>query len=397
MKNLFLLLCLIGYSTYAQDITTVDSILQAVNLDDTSHVRSVVDALNISKKIEYEKGEAKAYHYLGYIYNIKGNFTLSMQKEMMAEQLYKSIGDDEMRAKACISIAYTFHMLQSPEKQLEYSKLAIELSKEDSLKAYAYNNIGRAQMALGKIDSSFSSFMTAVTLAERSGKIKEIPLFFTGLGNAYIKVKMYDSALVAFWKIQRYAEGNPTQLARMYLNIGTCHDLKGEKQFAELNYLESIALAVKSESGWACLNYAELLYKMGQEDKARAYLAKGLQFDYDLGHLGRTLHAMKMFEQSSTVRDCLYVHATKDFERLRSECVSVAGIESDLRNAREKAALKEASDWKGKMLITLILIGTIAFVMIGIYVWSVRDKIAEYRISFDKIRARIQEAKNRPT
>jgi tetratricopeptide (TPR) repeat protein len=385
VKNLFLLICFLAYGASAQDITTVDSILNSVNLDDSSHVHRIVTALNISKKIEYEKGEARSYHFLGYIYCIKRNFPLSMEKYMMAEQLYKSIGDDEKRAKVCISIAYVFNALKSYEKEIKFANQAVHLSKEDSLKAYAYNSIGRSQMALGKTDSAFNSFMTAVKLAEKSGKIKEVPLFLTGLGNAYIKVKMYDSAIVSFWKIQRYANGDLIQLSRMYNNIGVCHHLKGELQNAELNYLESIALSVKSESGGACLNYAELLYNMGQPEKARSYLAKGLQFDYDLGHLGRTLHAMKMFEQSSTVRDCLYVHATRDFEQLRSECVTVAGIESDLRNAREKAALSQAAEADRKLLWTGLLIGFVTISLMGKYLWDARHKILYARKSVEKI------------
>jgi tetratricopeptide (TPR) repeat protein len=353
------LLSLITFASLSQDILKVDSLLNSVNRDDSAQVHRVVDALNLAKKIEYEKGEAKAYLYLGYIYCVKRNFPLSMEKYMYADELYKSIGDDEMRAKACIGMAYTFHEMKSPEKVIHYAKLVLKLSKQDSLKAYAYNSIGRGQMALGRTDSAFNSFMTAVKLAEKSGKVKNVHLFFTGLGNAYIKVKMYDSAIVSFWKIQRYANGDTKQLAWMYNNIGVCHHFKKEYQYAELNYLESIALGVKSESGGACLNYAELLHETGNEEKARAYLAKGLQFDYDLGHLGRTLFEMQLFKESSMVRDCLYIHATRDFEQLRSECVTVAAIESDLRNAREKAALKEASDWKGKMLITLLLVGLV--------------------------------------
>jgi hypothetical protein len=38
-----------------------------------------------------------------------------------------------------------------------------------------------------------------------------------------------------------------------------------------------------------------------------------------------------------------------------------------LRNAREKAALKEASDWKGKMLITGLCIGVIALISVAKY------------------------------
>jgi tetratricopeptide (TPR) repeat protein len=175
------------------------------------------------------------------------------------------------------------------------------------------------------------------------------------------------------------------QLSRMYNNIGVCHHLKGEFLNAELNYLEAIALAVKSESGGACLNYAELLYNLGQPEKARSYLAKGLQFDYDLGHLGRTLHAMKMFEQSSNVRDCLYVHATRDFEQLRSECVTVAGIESDLRNAREKAALSQAAESDRRLLWTGGLIGLTVVILMGKYLWDARHKLSMAKRSITRI------------
>jgi hypothetical protein len=154
---------------------------------------------------------------------------------------------------------------------------------------------------------------------------------------------------------------------------------------AELNYLESIALAVKSESGGACLNYAELLFETGYPEKSRSYLAKALQFDYDLVHLGRTLYAVEMYKESSMVRDCVYVHATRDFEQLLPECVSIAMIESDLRNAREKAALEEASEAKTTAMWTMVLVGVVAIGLLGNYLWDARHKILSYKRTDEKI------------
>jgi tetratricopeptide (TPR) repeat protein len=370
MKRLLFLLCFCAYNTFAQDITSVDSILTTVNLDDSSHIHRIVRALELSKIIEYEKGEARCYHFLGYIYNIKGNFPLSMEKYLMAEQLYKNIGDNEKMAHVNINVAYLYDRLKDYEKEIAASKKAISLTKLDSMKAYGYNCMGRAEMVMGNIAESIKNFNKAIEIKEQTGDANDIHDFLNSMGNAFIKAKMYDSAIATFWRIQRYAHGSTKILSRMYNNIGVCHHFKGQKQFAELNYLESIILDVKSESGGACLNYAELLYQMGQPEKAKSYLAKGLSYDYDLGHLGRTLHAMRMFEQSSIVRDCLYVHATKDFEKLRSNSVSIAVIESDLRNAREQSALKEANEWKGKMLWTWLAISVVAAIAVGKYMWD---------------------------
>jgi tetratricopeptide (TPR) repeat protein len=363
MKRLTLFLLLLAGTTYAQNPYTVDSILSKADIDDTSSIHQVVQALDISRTIEYEKGEAKAYHYLGYVYNIKGNFSLSMEKYRTAEQLYKSIGDNEKRAHVQINLAYLYNRLQDHDQETLCAIEAIKITEKDSIKAYGWNCIGRAQMALGRIDSAFNCFTRAIEIKEKFGQTEDIHDFLNSMGNALIKGKKYDSAIAVFWRIQGYANDRPKVLARMFNNIGVCHHLLNQYQMAELNYLESIALAVKAESGGACLNYAELLHQMGQPEKAKSYLAKGLQFDYDLGHLGRTLHAMKMFEQSSNVRDCLYVHATRDFEKLRAHSVSVAMIESDLRNAREKAALHEANKAKTDLLITILAVTALSVAM----------------------------------
>jgi tetratricopeptide (TPR) repeat protein len=212
MKRLLLLLCLVAFSSSAQDIATVDSILKSVDLDDSAHVHRIVEALNLSKKLEYEKGEAQAYDYLAYIYCVKRNFKLSIEKNLMAADLYKSIGDDESRAKSYVSIAYAYNEMKLPKEVIRYANMTLDLSKQDSLRAFAYNSLGRGQMALGKTTESFKNFMTAVKRAEDCGKINKVHLFLTGLGNAYLKRKMYDSAIASFWRIQRYANGDTTIL-----------------------------------------------------------------------------------------------------------------------------------------------------------------------------------------
>lgn len=379
VKNLLLIVCLLSNNIFAQTFSTVDSLLENTNVDDSSQIYQAVKALNLSKELEYQKGEARSYHVLGYMYSVKKNYPKAMEKYFQARQKFKEIGDKNREALVCVSLAYAFHALKDYEKEKQYCRDVLMLSTVDSTRAYAYNSIGRAEMAEGNVKRAVASFNRAIIIMDNNGLTHKIYKFYTNLGVSYQKVHMYDSAIMTFWKIDRYAYKRPDVLAQMYMNIGVSYHLKGDYDNAELNYLESISMGNKDCSGKSCLNYAELLHQMGEKNKAKQYLAHGLTYDYDLGHLGRTLFAMEMFKESAQVRDSLFNHATKDYEQLMKTSVNIATVESDLRNAREKAALKEIAEYKSKWMWAVAGISFLLLAMAGKYLWDCRHKIQSFR------------------
>lgn len=385
MKNLFLLVCFISFTSFAQNIATVDSLLTTIDVDDTSHIHRTIDVLNLSKQLQYDKGEANAYHKLGFIYNVKNSFPLSMEKYYKAIELYKGIGDQERVAAVKVNIAYVFNRMKDFDNEIKHAEEALKITKDDSLRAYAYTSIGKGLMGLGKTKEAIEAFNKAVDIKIKTGQSHDLHKFYNALGVAYIRSHQYDSAISTLWKINRYGHGRIDVIARMYNNLGVAHHFKKEYQNAELNYLEAVALDDRCESGSACLNYAELLHETGHKQKARHYLARALDKEYELGHLGRTLFAMEMYKESALVRDSLFTHATKDFQQIRKESVSIATIESDLKNAREKAALKEASEANMKLAWAVGLISFLVLAMAGKYIWSCRHKLKGARDLINKL------------
>jgi tetratricopeptide (TPR) repeat protein len=146
VKNLLLIVCFFAYNTYAQNFYTVDSILNTVNVEDSSHIHQTIEALNLAKQLGYDKGEARAFHCLGFIYTMKGSFPLSMEKYLRAADLYKHIGNEEKRAVVLVNIAYVFHRMKDYEQEIKYAEEALAISKEDSIKGYAYSCLGKAKM-----------------------------------------------------------------------------------------------------------------------------------------------------------------------------------------------------------------------------------------------------------
>lgn len=374
-----------AYNTFAQTFSTVDSLLENVDVDDSSQIYNAVKALNTAKMLEYQKGEAKAYHVLGYMYSVKKNFPRAMEKYLQARQLYKEIGDSNREALVCVNLAYAYHELKDYEKEKKYCREVLSISKIDSTRAYAYNAIGKAEMAEGNIKEALVNFNQAINIMEEKGLTKTVYKFYNNLGVSYQKKKMYDSAVMTFWRINRYAYQRPHVLAQMFMNIGVSYHLKGDYENAELNYLESISIGSKDCSGKACLNYAELLYQKGEKGKAKQYLAHGLTYDYDLGHLGRTLFAMEMYKESALVRDSLFNHATKDYEQLMKTSVNIATIESDLKNAREKAALKEIAEYKSKWMWAVAGISFLLLAMAGKYLYNYRSLLTNVKLNNKKI------------
>jgi tetratricopeptide (TPR) repeat protein len=370
-KKLLLALCLLfSNAAFPQNIHTIDSVLQTVNVSDSSHINKTIYALNLARTLNYEKGQANALHTLGFLYECKGNYPLALEKYLQCEYIRSKTGEDNLRAQVLVNIAYLYDKVKDYNSEIRYANEALKIAKEDSLKCFAYVSLGKGYLNKGYNDLAIEFFNTSITIKKEKGLTSSLYKDYSSLGNAYIKVKKYDSAIISFSKIYGYSSGKKDILARMYNNLGVSYHFKGDYKEAEQNYLESINLNVKDESGDACLNYAELLYQLGEKNKANEYLNKALDYNYNLAHLGRTLHFMERFEESSEVRDCLYRHSNMNYELLNHDGLKVARIENETLHERERQALKAKYETERKYKFMVISLSILFIGLIFKYVWD---------------------------
>jgi tetratricopeptide (TPR) repeat protein len=370
-KKLLLALCLIfSFNVFSQNIATVDSLLELSNSDDTSHISLSIQALNLAKTLDYEKGQGRALHKLGYQYEKKGNYPLAIQKYLQSEYIRNKTGEDEMRGFVYINIAFLYDKVKDYDSEIRYAEQALKIVKSDSLKCFAHNSMGKAYLNKGIYDSALHHFNTSIAIKEKKGNKSSLHREYNGLGNALIKAGNYDAAIRAFSKIYNYAMVDKKILAKMNNNIGVCYHSLGNFQEAEHYFLEAIKYNNREESGDACLNYAEILFLNGQAEKANEYVAKALTYNYDLAHLGRTLHALHRFEESSQVRDSLYRHATTNYEFLNQDGLEVARIENEMLHERERVALREKYETERKYKFTVICIFVLCIGLIIKYLWE---------------------------
>ena len=228
-KKLLLAFCLLfSNAAFPQNIHTIDSVLLTVNVSDTSHINKTIYALNLAKTLDYQKGQAKALHTLGFLYECKGNYPLALEKYLQCEFIRSKTGEDNLRAQVLVNIAYLYDKVKDYHSEIRYANEALKIAREDSLKCFAYVSLGKGYLKNGYDDLAIEFFNTSISIKKARGLTSSLYTEYSSLGNAYIKVKKYDSAIVALSKIYQFSSGKKDILARMYNNLGVCYHFKGE-------------------------------------------------------------------------------------------------------------------------------------------------------------------------
>lgn len=261
MKKLLLLLVLIycGYcNIFAQDNTT-DSLKQliATAREDTSRVllmyqlgRSFANskpdtaltiagqALELSRKIDFKKGQIMNLIVTGNVFMNKGNYPRSLEILLQALQIAEETGDDlnTGRIRGALADVYfylgdikrsldyshqalsvhrklhdsarmvgtltnvgdTYEKLDQLDSALAYTRLAYQISvsqKDLNPQSVALNNLGNIFRKQGKIDTAMSCYRTAVTLFKQLDSEVYTGEAYLGMATIFLQEKKTDSCL----------------------------------------------------------------------------------------------------------------------------------------------------------------------------------------------------------
>ncbi|WP_297454148.1 tetratricopeptide repeat protein [Persephonella sp.] len=142
-----------------------------------------------SKGINYPKGIAEGYYYIGIAYFMRGKI----------------------------------------DKALEYANLAVDFSQKHNnyrWKAYSHTLVGEILRYLGKYDKALYHFKISLQLAEDNKNQKMLPAAYANLGNIYFDRKEYDKAIKYYLKgleIGKKINIRPSYIALNSYNTGIAH------------------------------------------------------------------------------------------------------------------------------------------------------------------------------
>ncbi len=362
MKTVFACFCFIPFFLNAQIPAIDDSLKKLGNgveaidwLNDTLKAFPRADlvaleyyarhAINLSQQIDYKKGEAQGYGYLGVSYWGRDRHQEAMEQYLEALRLFQEIGDRGREARILVNIGNTYDELGQTDKAMEYVQQAIAILEEiDDQK-----RMSQAQLNLGVIffyqeayDSSLYYFEEVMKYRVQQKDTAGIALLNLNIANVFEFKKDIVTAAEYYHEALRLVKPDDLLRANIYLGLGNAYLLTG-RDVVGLNYLDSgMNMAVQTEQAYmqqvALSYYKEHYLRQSQFEKAFEYLEKEYKLDDQI-------RGDKVQEQVEVL--------TLKYE--------------DEKKAKQLAAL-EAEKAQQKLFLVLTLFGVFLLISIAIFI-----------------------------
>ncbi len=360
--TLFLFICLFTKHTDAQ-INTKDSlkILLQKGKQDTNRVIQLVDlgqanravkpdtslrlaeeALTLSKRIGYSKGEASAYHLMGNAYRIIGNRPKAMEAILLGLKINEKMDNKEGMQVDLLQLGIIYKEL------------------EDYHEAIAY--LSQAK----KIDSELNN---------------KNPFIFLNLGDTYLRLKQYDSA--RFYTQQGYEIANKNNALLAQANIlsvmGGISSETGQKKLAMEYYRLSILCSKQSDNfrglSGTFLNMADLFQLEGKKDSTLFYANQAFKISKSGGFSDKLLNAsnfLSLYYKNNGNKDSAFFYlelatVLKDtlFKQQRiNQLYSLAFDEKNRQSEIAAAELKAKEERQHNLQYAAIAIGLITMIIL---------------------------------
>jgi tetratricopeptide (TPR) repeat protein len=275
-------------------------------------------ALNLSRELKYQGGEARAYINLGLGYSMIGkNYQESLEYYHQGLRLFEKQEDQKPIADIYNKMGITYKYLSRYQEALEYYRKSLEIYKHlGNTKGIAntLNNIGSIYDDYGIYDRALEYFIESAKITEKSGDPKDLTVPFTNIGVIHWRIQNYDKALEYFKKVFVINQeiGNKSDIAGSLNNIGLVYDSSGKYNLALEYFFKS--LKIKEEIGierslaFSIINIGIVYYRMHRYREALKYYLRALPIMKEsgdqkgiagnLGNIGAAYLRMKQFHKA---------------------------------------------------------------------------------------------------
>jgi serine phosphatase RsbU (regulator of sigma subunit) len=349
--NKVLLLCKLANNFYFYAKSGHDS----VDIRKGKHYAN--DALELSTKLKYQSGVAKAWLELGNLEYEVGNKVKAFEDFQTTLKIAEQIPADEVAAKAANKIGYIHcFIMNNPERSKEYFFKALEFYKRlNDTKAIARSlvNIGDVYSRLGDKNKGIEYQMEAYKISSDVKDSSTMVIIMGNLGDCYTALMQYDKAIkfvTRARKIQmlRHDIGgekyNDERLGVIYLKM---KDYKN----AEFYLLSAYEFAEKNNYAELILNTSEPLYELYKErnDKSKAdfYQLKYLSLKDSVNNLEKLSSIAEMENHKALER----VEAEKEKELMIS----------NMKRAEEKKMQNMVTGFVVFSFVTVLIFSIIIF------------------------------------
>lgn len=215
---------------------------------------NAVEALLLSQKIKFRKGESSSYNSIGNIYWRQGNFAEALKNYFLSLKILEKIGDKDKIASVYTNIGIIYGEQENYPEALKmfFASLKIKQKDKDTLNqeyAHTINDIGETFRLQGNFPLALKYFSASLKILKEIGNKDGIAISYNNIGAIYKELGNYPLALKNYFASLKINEelGDKIRIARCYNNIGVVYDNQGNYSEALKNYFSS--LKIKEEIG----------------------------------------------------------------------------------------------------------------------------------------------------
>jgi signal transduction histidine kinase len=246
--------------------------------------------LALSQKLNYEKGLANSYSFIGSWYGYKGNKEMALFHYKKSLRLMQKLKNKKGEANIYNNIAriqvVEGDYVASLSNYLKSLKIRETLNDKEGM-ALAYLNIGNVFSTQGKLDEALGYYIKSMQLLE--GNVStSLSNVYNNIGNIYAEKKKHKDALTYHLKALKICEklNDKVGIVGSYNSIGSDHFRQQQQEAALLYHQKAYALALESGNktgqAFACEGIGNINQAKKNYAEASAYYSKMLKLGTEL-------------------------------------------------------------------------------------------------------------------
>lgn len=323
-RNILYIILLVACFSFQSKASNLDSLSKYINSasEDTTKVEALIklgkklrngqvdsatkifeQALQLSKKIKWKKGEALAYGTLATCKSIQSDYPGAIEYYYNALAIHEALNNLDGVAVMYAGLGVLYKNTQNLEKALELHNKALEidLKRGDTARASLhYGNIGVVYKHLQDFDKALEYYGKALEIDTKNKNIDGQSRHLGNIGVIHKNLGNYEEAIAYYFKALKISEQQ--------------NDLEG--------------ILIKSQ------NIGNLYILLGKYTKAEKYIQRALDLSKQLGSLNGLYSA---YSKQTT----LYEHMGKDKEALKSLRLAMAYKDSIFNEENKKEILRQ--------------------------------------------------------
>ncbi len=323
-RNILYILLLVACFSFQSKASNLDSLSNYISSasEDTAKVEALIklgkklrngqvdsatkifeQALQLSKKIKWKKGEALAYGTLATCKSIQSDYPGAIEYYYNALAIHEELNNLDGVAVMYAGLGVLYKNTNDLEKALELHNKALEidLKRGDTARtSLHYGNIGVVYKHLQDFDKALEYYGKALEIDTKNNNIDGQSRHLGNIGVIHKNLENYEEAITYYFKALEISEQQ--------------NDLEG--------------ILIKSQ------NIGNLYILLGKYAKAEKYIQRALDLSKQLGSLNGLYSA---YSKQTT----LYEHMGKDKEALKSLRLAMAYKDSIFNEENKKEILRQ--------------------------------------------------------